>query len=83
MSKQKGLLHVCNHCGTTAFRRFLGEEATDGGYTRYDKHEDLPKGWFSYSGLGDLCPECAKQFLKIVDEFFPGSKAPIWKVREE
>lgn len=67
----KGRLTVCDRCGAKVFSKCTGEGVTDGGYTRWNKFEDLPKGWNDYNfGKGHLCPDCSKEFQKLKSEFF-------------
>lgn len=69
MSRVNGQLVTCNRCGKTTFRQYTGEGVTDGGYTRWDKFEDFPEGWSNPSYIGDLCPECTKEWERITDNF--------------
>lgn len=40
----------------------------DGGYTRWNEFEDAA-GWSVESNIGDLCPECSRQFEELKQNF--------------
>jgi len=64
----EGKLVTCNRCGATTFLKFLGDVDTDGGYSSYRKHEELPEGWIygTFPKYVHLCPACHK----LVDDFY-------------
>lgn len=68
MSTQKGLLVTCDRCGKTTFRKYIGKGETDGGYTTWDKFEEMSKGW-TYTENKYLCPVCAEHYRKMMDIF--------------
>lgn len=80
MSSKKGKMVTCCRCENWVFLEFIGKEHGDGGYTTWDKFEELPEGWLYASQFGDLCPECAREFKTWVNEFFNGKVAPSWKI---
>lgn len=82
MSAEKGLLVRCCRDDNFIFLKYLGKGDADGGYTTWDKFEKLPDDWLYETQFGYLFPECAKQFKKIMTEFFNGQLAPCWKLEE-
>ena len=81
-SGQKGKMIICCRDDNFVFLKYLGKGNADGGYTTWDKFEDLPKEWLYDSRFGYLCPECAKEFKIFVNKFFNGNLAPDWKLKE-
>ena len=81
-SGQKGKMIICCRDDNFVFLKYLGKGNADGGYTTWDKFEDLPKEWLYDSRFGYLCPECAKEFKIFVNKFFNGNLAPVWKLEE-
>ena len=79
MAEVKGKLVSCCRCSNAIFLKLLGREALDGGYSSYDKYEDLPKEWMYETQFGHLCPKCAKEFQIFCRDFFPGNIAPAWR----
>lgn len=53
---------VCDRCGE---RLFLRRNDKPGLYNIY---EDKPDSWTNYHNK-DLCPDCTKAYLEIVDDF--------------
>lgn len=80
MSGTKGMMIRCCRDDNFVFLKYLGKGDTDGGYTTFDRYEDLPDDWLYDSRFGYLCPECAKEFKEFVNEFFNGRVAPCWKL---
>ena len=68
MSRVNGQLVTCGRCGTQIFVKHIGDGETDGGFTRWNKFEPLPKGW-GYHKCSDLCPDCYNQWNKLETEF--------------
>lgn len=72
MAYKNGRLYICDRCGKTEFCECTGEGERDGGYTRWNKFEPLPDGWGVASDskkLHNLCPECNKEYKKIINKF--------------
>jgi hypothetical protein len=69
MAEKKGKLVSCDRCGEEVFLKCTGESATDGGYTRWNKFEDLPHGWDWHSDTGRLCPACNKMYIEMLEHF--------------
>ena len=78
MGMSEGQQVVCDRCGNTVFLKYLGDEARDGGYSRYRKYESLPEEWLYTTQMGYLCADCAKMFKAFVTEFKKGRVAPAW-----
>lgn len=80
MSRVSGYLVTCSRCGATIFLKKLETRTTDGGYTRYDVMEELPDDWLPIYELGGhLCPECSKEFKKLIHNFMGGCNiVPRW-----
>ena len=68
MSHVNGRLTTCDRCGAQVFTKTVGDGEADGGFTRWNKFEPLPKGWGSHNGY-TLCPDCASAWNKIETEF--------------
>ena len=79
MPRVKGELVTCSRCSTSIFLKLLGKEALDGGYSSYEKYEELPKEWMHETQFGYLCPKCAKEFQTFCRDFFPKPVAPAWR----
>ena len=69
MSRVNGQLVTCDRCGQTVFLKTIGEGELDGGYTRWNKFDPFPTGWSVKSGLGDLCPDCSREWNRIETDF--------------
>ena len=69
MSEQCGKLVVCDRCGKNVFLKCIGEEETDGGYTKLNEFEEAPNGWRYCYNTGLLCPECNEEYVDIVEKF--------------
>ena len=78
MPRVKGELVICSRCGHSVFLKLIGKEALDGGYSSYEKYEELPKEWMYETQFGYLCPKCAKEFQTFCRDFFPGGLAQRW-----
>lgn len=84
MPEFKGKLTICSRCGKEHFRRYIGKGETDGGYTVWDKFEELPKTWMYESQIGYLCPACAGMFRLFIDKLMDGKEiAPAWRLLPE
>lgn len=84
MSGIKGKLISCDRCGHEHFLKYTGEGESDGGYTRWDKFEDLPEDWLWESEIGYLCPHCAGIFRAFIHKFMDCDQkriAPHWKMQ--
>lgn len=79
MPSDKGKLITCDRCGRTVFLKCLGKGVADGGYTTWDKYEELPKEWLYENQFGYLCEECADRFRTWVYDFIGDKLAPVWK----
>ena len=69
MSREKGQKVTCDRCKKEIFLKTIGDGETDGGYTRWNKFEDFPEGWYSHYEMGDLCPDCSKEWTKLKEDF--------------
>lgn len=74
--KELGKLITCDRCGKQIFLKKTGEGSGDGGWSRWGTFEELPEGWKCgvhteslSQGFVDLCPECHKEYEKIVSQF--------------
>lgn len=76
MAEATGKLLTCDRCGATCFLKCTGDGVTDGGYTRWNKFEDRPKGWqyHSDSDIGQLCPKCNAEYEEIIKGFMENKK---------
>lgn len=84
MSETKGKLTTCDRCGKEIFRKYIGKGETDGGYTTWDKFEDLPEEWMYHTQIGYLCPHCAGLFRAFVYKLMPSRQniiASTWKMK--
>ena len=75
----KGIMSSCCRCDTIIFRKYIGKGDADGGYTTWDKYEDVPDDWLYGTEFGYLCPECAHKFKEFVANFFGPEVAPKWQ----
>ena len=69
MSRVNGQLLTCDRCKKQIFRKVTGEGERDGGFTRWNKFEDIPEGWTSPHTLGDLCPDCSIKWECLNNDF--------------
>lgn len=69
MASKLGKLDECTRCGETIFLEKTGTGSADGGYTRWDNFEPLPKEWLN-SSYGTFCPVCAGIFVQKMRDFF-------------
>ena len=72
MASEKGKLTTCDRCGAQVFAKHIGKGEADGGYTTWDKYEELPEGW-EHLTVGrvyrDLCPACSYEWLDKAERF--------------
>ena len=68
MSRENGQLRTCDRCGAQAFFKCTDEGETDGGWTRWDIIEPAV-GWKMVETVGDICPECYKEFKNMLESF--------------
>ena len=73
MSRVNGQLVTCNRCGTQTFIKHIGDGEMDGGFTRWNKFENLPNGWGKHYAK-DLCPDCFREWDKLETEFMNKEK---------
>ena len=73
MSEKKGKLIACDRCHEkTVFLEQVGTR----GVSNYDNsgeypvYEELPKDWLHVSGMGHMCPICARSFTEFLKTFF-------------
>lgn len=66
--RQNGELRTCDRCKCTGFFKTIGDGETDGGYTRWNKFEPA-NGWSVECDIGDLCPDCTREFEKMKRKF--------------
>lgn len=80
--KVNGRLITCDRCGATAFAKTTGDGEADGGFTRWNKFEELD-GWgckcisLKENMIGDtydLCPNCMSEYINIQREYLNANK---------
>lgn len=84
MSETKGKLTTCDRCGKEIFRKYISKGETDGGYTTWDKFEDLPEEWMYHSQIGYLCPHCAGIFRAFIHKLMDCNQRKIassWQMK--
>lgn len=71
MSKTVGKLLKCDRCGASVFLAEIGISDMDGlGISIPVPVYDEPKEkWGYYEEIGDLCPNCYKEFEKAFEDF--------------
>ena len=82
-NSEKGMMHYCHRCDEKIFLKYVGKGETDGGYTTWDKYEDLPEGWLYETEFGYLCPKCAREFKIMMTNFFNGDILAKWRIDVE
>ena len=89
MGSVSGKILKCDRCDKEIFLKFIGEGVTDGGFTRWNKFEEAPKGWgYCTEVQGDLCPECRAELEKVLEDFKKtmhkyNCEVEDWQFREE
>lgn len=82
MSEAKGKLKTCDRCGKSIFLKYIGQGVLDGGFTRFDKYEELPETWLWTSQIGTLCDECSGIFRSFIRVLMGNrSVAPAWQLK--
>ena len=84
MSETKGKLTTCDRCGEKIFRAYIGKGELDGGYTTWDKFEDLPDEWMYFTQIGYLCPHCAGIFRTFIYKLMESKQKSIassWQMK--
>lgn len=79
MGGVKGKLVTCDRCGAETFLKYIGKGDTDGGYTTWDKFEELSDDWMYGSQFGYLCPDCANEFKTIMYNFLGDILCKSWR----
>lgn len=69
MARYEGQLIICKRCKESVFRKRIGTDSRDGGFTQIDRYEDVP-GWNLTEANGDLCPDCAAEWESIKNCFW-------------
>ena len=78
MAKVNGRICSCDRCGDKIFVKAIGEKELDGGFTRYNTFEDMPKGWgYDHRVEMDLCPKCKQEFDSLISLYKDGNKNPL------
>ncbi len=67
--KRKGLIIICDRCNSSIFANKKEDNVRDGGYTRNEAYEDVPKGWEHREGR-NLCPECTAKLNSLLCDFW-------------
>lgn len=76
MSQTNGQLRTCDRCGNQVFLKCTGEREMDGGYTRWNTFDEKAAvGWSREHQIGDLCPECTKEYQTILRKFRESCKS--------
>lgn len=76
----KGMLETCSRCEKTIFLKYIFRGEANIGYGNWDQYEKLPDDWLSQAGVGTLCPTCAKEFRRVMTNFYGQDKVPkAWK----
>ena len=82
MAEVKGKMITCNRDSNFVFLKRLVDGDTDGGFTKYERYEDLPSDWMFATQFGYLCPKCAREFRTFMTTFFNGNVVSYWKNEE-
>lgn len=80
MRGTKGLLITCAKCNTELFLKLIGTNEADGGYTKWDKFEEVPEEWLHETAFGYLCPKCSNEFKRLMTEFLGDNTPSKWKL---
>ena len=48
---------------------FVSCGEADGGYTRWNVFENPPEGWDWVKDVGSVCPECWKDFQRMMEQY--------------
>lgn len=85
MAETNGKLVTCDRCGKQIFLKTIGDEETDGGFTRWNKFEDFPAGWDIIGIPKDIdcvshryvrvCPDCCDMWSELTRDFFCMAKS--------
>lgn len=71
MAEFEGKNLVCDLCGRSVFLKYIGEGESDGGFTKWRKYEEKPKGWSSMSCVRfifpNVCPSCAERIEDAIE----------------
>ena len=62
---------TCDRCGERIMLKRTGKFDLNGEYTGVEKYEELPDGWrYLCDSDKDLCPNCAKDYDRLMEEFY-------------
>lgn len=79
MSREYGMLIICDRCHKRKFLEAAGEDEYDGGWSVVKKTVPIPDDWGTFVEVGDrrvdLCPKCAAAFDKISHRFMNDCEA--------
>ena len=68
-----GMCITCQRCKETIFLKQTGygnlDHVTRNTHTFYDVFESKPDGWDSQSDIGWLCPNCNKEYERMINNF--------------
>ena len=59
---------VCDRCDKSVFLKKESVTTLDGGHTKIDNYEQATD-WKWFASTGDLCPECAKEWRELLEQF--------------
>lgn len=74
MCKKRGLLFKCDRCGTSDFAPYIeeheeGKKATEGTMSYHKGLYKVLEGWDYVPDIGDLCPNCAREYKEMMEYF--------------
>lgn len=80
MAEIEGKRLICDVCGAEVFLKYVGDGEADGGFSRWRKYEERPKGWHSINiathAWANVCPSCVERIGDAV-------QATVAEIREE
>ena len=72
----KGMMETCCRCEQTIFLKYIKTNEGSNYGSKYDVYESLPDDWINQGLVGTLCPQCAKEFRRIMTNFYGRDKVP-------
>lgn len=73
--KKNGMLLTCDRCNASVFLKCTN--TTFSGNQWHNKFENLPTGWGENTEIGDLCPECFKEYEQLKQEFLQEARKKV------
>lgn len=68
MAKQVGVMTICEMCGKQVFKEYENKHLGNDIYVNAEYFK-IPPGWELIIGVGDVCPECRRDYMDVREQY--------------